>query len=88
MHADNFFSQKGANLKSQIVHCELLKKIQKLFFEEMKLQLDMKSEVLVKLFPELENLVDIHFDFLKQLRIQQVSYWNVKLEKELTTSSL
>ena len=55
-------------------HCQLLKKIQKLFFEEMKLQLDMKSEVLVKLFPELENLVDIHFDFLKQLRIQQVSY--------------
>ena len=55
-------------------HCQLLKKIQKLFFEEMKLQLDMKSEVLVKLFPELDNLLDIHLDFLKQLRIQQVSY--------------
>ena len=37
IHADNFFSQKGANLKPQIVHCELIREdIQKKQVEKLK----------------------------------------------------
>ena len=58
-------------------HFQMLKKIQKIFFEEMKIQLDMNPDLLEKIFPQLDNLLDIHSDFLKQLRIQQVNSFTV-----------
>ena len=54
-------------------HCQLLKVIQKVFCEGMVTYLDMKPELLDRLFPQLETLISLHFDFLRQLRERQVS---------------
>jgi len=54
-------------------HCQLLKVIQKVFCEGMVSYLDMKPELLERLFPQLETLINIHFQFLRQLRHRQDS---------------
>lgn len=54
-------------------HCQLLKVIQKVFCEGMTTYLDMKPELLDRLFPQLDTLISIHFDFLRQLRERQDS---------------
>ena len=54
-------------------HCQLLKVIQKVFCEGMVTYLDMKPELLDRLFPQLETLISLHFEFLRQLRERQVS---------------
>ena len=46
--------------------------IQRVFCEGMVSCLDMKPELLDKLFPQLENLISLHFNFLRQLRAVQV----------------
>eukprot|EP00088_Acartia_fossae_P033899 TRINITY_DN3477_c0_g1_i9.p1 TRINITY_DN3477_c0_g1~~TRINITY_DN3477_c0_g1_i9.p1 ORF type:complete len:1159 (+),score=471.85 TRINITY_DN3477_c0_g1_i9:327-3803(+) len=52
-------------------HCQLLKVIQRVFCEGMVSCLDMKPELLDRLFPQLDNLISIHFQFLRQLRAVQ-----------------
>jgi len=54
-------------------HCQLLKVIQKVFCEGMVTYLDMKPELLDRLFPQLETLISLHFEFLRQLRERQDS---------------
>jgi len=54
-------------------HCQLLKVIQKVFCEGMVTYLDMKPDLLERLFPQLDTLISIHFEFLRQLRITQDS---------------
>ena len=53
-------------------HCQLLKVIQKVFCEGMVTYLDMKQELLDRLFPQLDTLISLHFEFLRQLRERQV----------------
>ena len=53
-------------------HCQLLKVIQKVFCEGMTTYLDMKPELLDRLFPQLDTLINLHFEFLRQLRERQV----------------
>ena len=53
-------------------HCQLLKVIQKVFCEGMTTYLDMKPDLLDRLFPQLETLINLHFEFLRQLRERQV----------------
>ena len=53
-------------------HCQLLKVIQKVFCEGMVTYLDMKPELLDRLFPQLDTLISLHFQFLRQLRERQV----------------
>ena len=53
-------------------HCQLLKVIQKVFCEGMTNYLDMKPELLDRLFPQLDTLISLHFEFLRQLRERQV----------------
>ena len=52
-------------------HCQLLKVIQKVFCEGMTTYLDMKPELLDRLFPQLDTLINLHFEFLRQLRERQ-----------------
>ena len=47
--------------------------IQKVFCEGMVTYLDMKPDLLERLFPQLDTLISIHFEFLRQLRITQVT---------------
>lgn len=54
-------------------HCQLLKVIQKVFCEGMVTYLDMKPELLDRLFPQLDTLISLHFQFLRQLRERQDS---------------
>ena len=54
-------------------HCQLLKVIQKVFCEGMVTYLDMKPELLDRLFPQLDTLISLHFEFLRQLRERQDS---------------
>merc|ERR1719394_878893 len=54
-------------------HCQLLKVIQKVFCEGMTTYLDMKPELLDRLFPQLDTLINLHFEFLRQLRERQDS---------------
>ena len=48
--------------------------IQKVFCEGLVTYLDMKQEVVDRLFPQLDTLISIHFEFLRQLRIRQVYF--------------
>ena len=57
-------------------HCQLLKVIQKVFCEGMTNYLDMKPELLDRLFPQLDTLINLHFEFLRQLRERQVGAGN------------
>ena len=43
-----------------------------MFCEGLVTYLDMKPELLDRLFPQLDTLINIHFEFLRQLRIRQV----------------
>ena len=52
-------------------HCQLLKVIQRVFCEGMTQYLDIKPELLERLFPQLDTLIDLHFEFLRQLRERQ-----------------
>lgn len=52
-------------------HCQLLKVIQRVFCEGLTQYLDMKPELLERLFPQLDSLIDMHFEFLRQLRERQ-----------------
>jgi len=54
-------------------HCQLLKVIQRVFCEGMAAYLDLKPQLLERLFPQLDTLINIHFEFLRQLRIIQDS---------------
>jgi A-kinase anchor protein 13 len=52
-------------------HCQLLRVIQRVFCEGMTQHLDMKPEILERLFPQLDTLIEMHFEFLRQLRERQ-----------------
>ena len=45
--------------------------IQRVFCEGLTQYLDMKPELLERLFPQLDSLIDMHFEFLRQLRERQ-----------------
>ena len=52
-------------------HCQVLKVIQKIFVEGMYKYLNMPRDIVERIFPCVDELIDIHFRFLEQLRIRQ-----------------
>ncbi|XP_040580355.1 uncharacterized protein cyst isoform X2 [Lepeophtheirus salmonis] len=52
-------------------HCQVLKVIQKIFVEGMTKYLNLSSDIIDRLFPSLDLLIDIHFKFLEELRVRQ-----------------
>ena len=52
-------------------HCQVLKVIQKIFVECMYKHLNMSKEIVDRIFPCLDELIDLHFKFLTDLRIRQ-----------------
>eukprot|EP00094_Tigriopus_californicus_P002858 TCALIF_02756-PA protein Name:"Similar to AKAP13 A-kinase anchor protein 13 (Homo sapiens)" AED:0.12 eAED:0.12 QI:0/0.64/0.6/0.73/1/1/15/1980/1495 len=52
-------------------HCQVLKVIQKIFVEGMYKYLNIPPEIVDRIFPCIEELIEIHFKFLEQLRIRQ-----------------
>eukprot|EP00096_Caligus_rogercresseyi_P000998 TRINITY_DN1159_c0_g1_i1.p1 TRINITY_DN1159_c0_g1~~TRINITY_DN1159_c0_g1_i1.p1 ORF type:complete len:1006 (+),score=351.92 TRINITY_DN1159_c0_g1_i1:327-3344(+) len=52
-------------------HCQVLKVIQKIFVEGMAKYLNLSGDIIDRLFPSLDLLIDIHFKFLEELRVRQ-----------------
>ncbi|XP_064475232.1 rho guanine nucleotide exchange factor 2-like isoform X2 [Ornithodoros turicata] len=53
-------------------HCLTLKIMQKVFAEGMLKELSMGKDLVEKMFPSVEQLLDVHLTFLKELRCRQM----------------
>lgn len=52
-------------------HCQVLKVIQKIFIEGMFKYLSLPKEIVDRIFPFIDELIDLHFRFLEELRARQ-----------------
>ena len=52
-------------------HCQVLQVMQKIFVEGMKKYLSLTKEIVDRIFPCLETLIDLHFNFLVELSARQ-----------------
>ena len=52
-------------------HCQVLQVMQKIFVEGMYKYLSLNKEIVDKIFPCLDTLIDLHFKFLEELRARQ-----------------
>ncbi len=52
-------------------HCQVLKVIQKIFIEGMFKYLSLPKEIVDRIFPYIETLIELHFKFLDDLRTRQ-----------------
>ena len=52
-------------------HCQVLKVIQKIFVEGMYKYLNLSKEVVDRIFPCIDKMIEIHMAFLEELRIRQ-----------------
>jgi hypothetical protein len=52
-------------------HCLVLLAMQRIFVEGLQRHFNLNFSVLDRMFPKLQNLMDIHFDFLSKLRLRQ-----------------
>ena len=51
--------------------CQILQVMQKIFVDGMKKYLSLTKEIVDRIFPCLETLIDLHFNFLEELRARQ-----------------
>ena len=52
-------------------HCQVLKVIQKIFVEGMFKYLSLSKDIVDRIFPQIDTLIDLHFRFLEELRARQ-----------------
>lgn len=52
-------------------HCQVLKVIQKIFIEGMFKYLCLPKEIVDRIFPYIDTLIELHFKFLEELRARQ-----------------
>ncbi len=52
-------------------HCQVLKVVQKIFVEGMYKYLNMPRDVVERIFPCMDEMIDLHFRFLERLRVRQ-----------------
>ena len=52
-------------------HCQVLKVIQKIFVEGMFRYLSLSKDIVDRIFPQIDALIDLHFRFLEELRARQ-----------------
>lgn len=52
-------------------HCLVLLAMQRIFVEGLQRHINLSSSILDRMFPKLQSLMDIHFDFLAKLRQRQ-----------------
>ena len=52
-------------------HCQVLKVIQKIFVEGMFKYLSLSKEIVDRIFPRIDTLIELHFRFLEALRARQ-----------------
>ena len=51
--------------------CQILQVMQKIFVDGMKKYLSLTKEIVDRIIPCLETLIDLHFNFLEELRARQ-----------------
>ena len=52
-------------------HCQVLKAVQQIFVKGMYEYFNMSKDTVEEIFPCLEQLIDLHLNFLRQLRMRQ-----------------
>ena len=52
-------------------HCQVLKVIQKIFVEGMFRYLSLSKDIVNRIFPQIDALIELHFRFLEELRARQ-----------------
>ena len=52
-------------------HCQVLKVIQKIFVQGMFRYLSLSKDIVDRIFPQIDALIDLHFRFLEELRARQ-----------------
>ena len=58
-------------IKTESNHCQVLKMMQKIFIEGMFKYLSLSKDIVDRIFPQIDTLIDLHFNFLEQLRTRQ-----------------